>query len=252
MIVRALLSAAAATIGLAAASVSFAGDAPGPAVVAAVADTARPAADRERDADRKPAEIIAFAGISPGYKVAEVAPGGGYFTRIFSKVVGEKGVVYALQAPPRPNATTPPAINAIAADPQYGNVKVEVFDPDPSLVKLPEQVDVVWTSLNYHDFHNRPNADLMAFNKMALAALKPGGNYIVIDHAAQNGSGKRDTGTLHRIDPELVMNEVKAAGFEFVRESPLLAHPADDRSKPMSEVDRGKTDQFIYMFRKPQ
>lgn len=245
MSLRALLSATAAVMGIAASPLSLAGDAPGPAVVAAVADAHRPQADRDRDADRKPAELTAFAGISPGYKVAEVAPGGGYFTRIFSKVVGDKGVIYALSPPPRGNS--PRAIDAIAGDPQYANVKVETMD-----AKLPEPVDVVWTSLNYHDFHNRPNADLMPFNKHAFDSLKPGGNYIVIDHVAEKGSGKRDTNTLHRIDPELVKKEVLAAGFEFVRESPLLAHPADDHTTPMGDVERGKTDQFIFMFRRPK
>ena len=100
--------------------------------------------------------------------------------------------------------------------------------------------------------HNRPNADLMAFNKMALNALKPGGVYIVIDHAAQDGSGKRDTNTLHRIDPALVKAEVLAAGFEFAGESSLLRNPADTKDKNNREALRGKTDQFVFKFRKPR
>jgi predicted methyltransferase len=224
-----------------------------PAVIAAaVADSARPEADRTRDGDRKPADVIAFAGMGPGSKIGELAPGGGYFTRIFSKTVGANGVVYALVPPRPPNAPAPaqpPPINALASDAHYGNIRLATLDPAAS---LPEAVDYVWTSLNYHDMHNRPNADLMAFNKMAFNALKPGGTYIVIDHAAADGSGKRDTGTLHRIDPALVRSEVLAAGFEFVGESTVLRNPEDDRSKGVRDVSRGKTDQFVFKFRRPK
>lgn len=253
MNLRFLAPAAFALLGLAVHSSVLAADAPGPVIAAAVADAGRPEADRARDADRKPAEVIAFAAIAPGNKVAEIAPGGGYFTRVFSKVVGNNGVVYALMPPPRPDAPAPSGpptgVNAIMADPGYGNVKLASLDPAST---LPEPVDLVWTSLNYHDMHNRPNADLLAFNKMVFDALKPGGTYIVIDHAAADGSGKRDTGTLHRIDPELVRSEVTAAGFEFVRESSVLRNPQDDRSKGVRDVSRGKTDQFVFKFRRPQ
>jgi predicted methyltransferase len=213
-------------------------------VTRAVADAARPQADRARDADRKPAELIQLTGMHQGAKIAEMLPGGGYFTRIFSKVVGGNGVVYAWMPPPAENAP----IRAIAADANYPNIKLANLDP---AVPLPEKVDFVWTSLNYHDLHNRPNADLTVQNKMVWDALKPGGLYILIDHAAENGSGKRDSSTLHRIDPELVKKEVTAVGFKLVQDSKLLANPADDRKKPTREVDRGKTDQFVFIFQRP-
>jgi predicted methyltransferase len=229
---------------------------PSAAVVAAVADKARPDADRARDADRKPAELIAFAGIKAGDKVGDIMPGGGYFTRLFSGVVGSKGAVYAL-APVR--AANAPAnapdmaagVKAIAADPHYANVKVGALDV---AVPVPEKVDVMWTSLNYHDFHNnRPDNYLKTFNKWVYDALKPGGTYIVIDHAAKAGAGKSVTSTLHRIEPAYVKQDVIAAGFEFVGESKVLENPADDRSKLNRESDiRGKTDQFAFKFRKPK
>lgn len=221
------------------------------AIAAAVADPARPQADRDRDADRKPAEVIAFAGIKPGSRIAEFSPGGGYFTRIFSKVVGSTGVVNALaQARPAnaPPASGPSPSETLAATPGYSNVRVVSMD---ALVANADLSDFAWTSLNYHDLHNRPNADLVSFNKQILAMLKPGGLYIVIDHAAEAGSGARDTGTLHRIDPALVKSEVLAAGFEFVEESNVLRNPADSKDKGVREVARGKTDQFVYKFRKP-
>ena len=162
---------------------AFAADAISPAIAAAVADPARPQADRDRDADRKPAEVIAFAGIKPGDTIAEISPGGGYFTRIFSKVVGEKGTVYALVQGPRPGAPAPAAgappspMQTLAT--QYTNVKLHQMGEPASY----PPVDVAWTSLSYHDFHNRPNADLVAFNKGIFDSLKSGGTYIVIDHA---------------------------------------------------------------------
>jgi predicted methyltransferase len=227
-------------------------DAPPAVIAAAVADAARPEADRVRDADRKPAELTALAGIKAGSKIAEMWPGGGYFTRIFSKTVGPTGVVYALapSAPPNAPAGRDPsaAIRALAADANYSNVKVSSLDP---AVPLPEAVDVVWTSLNYHDMHSRPDGYITAINKAALNALKPGGIYVVIDHAAQKGSGTRDA-KLHRIDEDLVKQEMLSVGFESAGDSSLLRHADDGHDKPAHEVARGKTDQFVLLFRKPR
>lgn len=225
------------------------------AIEAAVADSNRPAADKERDVNRKPAEVLAFADIKPGQKVAELFPGGGYFTRIFSGVVGPKGHVYAMAPGPNPNA--PPgapdmsaAVKAIAADAHYANVTVAPFSLDA--LKVPEAVDVVWTSENYHDFHNRPNADLVAFDKAVFAALKPGGVFIIEDHAAAAGSGVSATSTLHRIDPEIVKKEVTDAGFVFVSSSDVLKNPEDAHTVRVHEADiRGKTDKFLFKFRRP-
>jgi predicted methyltransferase len=225
-------------------------------IAAAIADPARPDVDRERDANRKPAETVAFSGIKPGDQVAELLPGGGYFTRIFSKVVGAGGHVYAL-VPAR--STDAPAdmpdfaarVKAIAADANYANVSV-VVEPFSQL-KVPAPVDVVWTSDNYHDLHNLPGLDVGVFNQMVFEALKPGGLYIVLDHAAESGSGNRDTSTLHRIDVESVKHEVLAAGFVLVGASDAL-HQANDPHtvKIFDPSVRGKTDQFILKFRKPK
>lgn len=219
----------------------------------AVAHPARPEADRARDADRKPAELLELTGLHAGNKVAEIMPGGGYFTRIFSKLVGPEGKVYAWVPFPPPDAPAGARdmrvpMQALASDAEYRNIALANLDP---AVALPEPVDLVWTSLNYHDFHNRADADLVAFGRMAFNALKPGGLYMVIDHAAQNGSGTRDTRTLHRVDPELVRREVTAAGFTLVMQSDVLSHPADDRTRPAHEVTRGQTDQFVLLFQRP-
>jgi predicted methyltransferase len=225
-------------------------------IAAAVADPARPQTDRDRDADRKPAECIAFAGLKPGQRIADLLPGGGYFTRIFSGVVGPKGEVIAVAPPKRPDA--PPdrpepsaAVRAIAADPHYRNVNVSV--EKVAELKLPEKLDMVWTSQNYHDVHNVQGIDVGAFNKAVFQSLKPGGIYIVIDHAAQKGSGFSTTSTLHRSDPDAVKTEVMAAGFEFVGSSDVIANSADDHQQKVFEQGlHDKTDRYLLKFRKPK
>jgi len=218
--------------------------------MAAVADKDRPAADTKRDADRKPAEMLEFAGVKQGQTVVDLIPGGGYFTRIFSKAVGPKGTVYAVSGPPRPGST--PAQDTIAADPNYANVK-SIHAPLAGGLSIPTQADIVWTSQNYHDVKNVPNIDMTAFNKAIFNSLKPGGEFIVLDHVA-NPDTANATSTVHRIDPAVVKKEVEAAGFKFEGESKALANPADDH-KGRSTDDgplRGHTDQFIYKFRKPK
>jgi predicted methyltransferase len=225
-------------------------------IAAAVADSGRPDADKERDANRKPAETLAFVGVKRGEKIGELLPGGGYFTRILSKAVGPSGKVFALvpQRPANAPADMPDLaarIRALAGDANYSNVTI-VELPFSSLA-APEPVDMVFTALNYHDLHNIPNSDVEKFNKMVLGSLKPGGLYVVIDHSAEAGSGVRDTGTLHRIDKDAVKSEVTAAGFEFVGSSDLLANAADLRTaKVFDPTIRGKSDQFILKFRKPK
>lgn len=206
----------------------------------------RPAEDKARDADRKPAELIAFAGIRPGMKIAELAPGGGYFTRLLSLAVGPKGYVYAFGSRPSP------AVIGIAK--ATGNVAMVVGKAGDTLA--PEPVDVVWTTENYHDFKNAKIGDSDAaavFNKAAFDALKPGGVYLINDHQAATGSGVTQTDTLHRIEDAAVIREVEAAGFRLEARSPALHRPADDHTlKVFDSQIRGKTDQFVLRFRKPR
>jgi predicted methyltransferase len=226
------------------------------AIAVAVADASRPDADKQRDANRRPVETLEFTGVKPGDQVAELLPGSGYFTRIFSKVVGPSGHVYALVPAPAPDAPpdTPDfaaRVKALAAEPAYSNVSV-VVEPFSQL-KAPVPVDLVWTSQNYHDLHNFPGLDVGVFNQMVFDTLKPGGIYLIVDHEAEAGSGVRDTATLHRIDVETVKKEVLAAGFVLVGSSELLRRPADTHTvKVFDPSVRGKTDQFILKFRKPK
>lgn len=225
-------------------------------IQAAVADSARPDADKQRDANRKPGETLAFAEVRAGEQIGELLPGGGYFSRIFSKAVGPKGHVFALV---RPRPPTTPAdqpdrnapIKALAADPNYSNISVKEWVA--GRVALSAPVDLIFTAQNYHDLHNVPDLDMAAFNKSVFDALKFGGLYVIVDHSAEAGSGSRDTSTLHRIDVDTVKQEVTAAGFEFVASSDVLRNSADVRTLEVFDPTvRGKTDQFILKFRKPK
>jgi predicted methyltransferase len=224
------------------------------AAAAAIADKNRPAEDTARDADRKPAEMIAFAGIKPGMVVVDLIPGKGYFSRIFSDAVGPNGHVYSFEPTEFDAAFVKHNIPVPSGTmPNYPN---DTFI-HASIAKLPvpQMADVIWTSQNYHDLHDSFTGpvDLAVFNKAVYAALKPGGVFIVLDHAAVPGSGIAATDTLHRIDPAVVKKEVMAAGFKFAGESEVLRNPADDHSKLVFDKSiRGHTDQFIYKFQKPK
>jgi predicted methyltransferase len=220
----------------------------------AVADPHRPADQRALDAERKPVEVMNFAGIARGWKVIDLMPGTGYYTRLFSKVVGTKGTVYAVLPSEMAKVATKdlPALQSFAGTPNYPNVQLSV-KPIADL-DLPQGVDMVWTSQNYHDLHDpfMGTPDMARINKAIYDALKPGGIYIVLDHAAAAGTGTSKTNDLHRIDPAAVKAEVTAAGFQFVGESDVLSNPADDHTLAIFDPKiKGKTDKFILKFRKP-
>lgn len=226
-----------------------------PAIAAAVADPSRPATDTERDANRKPAEVLAFAGVKAGDKVGDYASGSGYFTRIFAGVVGPAGHVYATV--PTELFTFENIVKGISDTQKWAvgrrNVTVIAASALEGL-RYPEKLDLFWISQNYHDLRDpfMGPVDMAAFNKAVFAALKPGGIYLVLDHVAAPGSPADVSDTLHRIEPAVVRREVEAAGFRFVGESKLLANPADPHTQgPFNKAIQGHTDQFIYKFRKP-
>ncbi len=253
-------------------------------IAKAVADPTRPEVQRVRDPNRLPAEVIAFAGVKPGDKVGEIFPAAGYFTQLFCRVVGAEGSIHTVSfLPARPLAapgSTPPAgPQAGAAPPPSAaprpapppplptscNVKAQTMAA--SEFAFPPGLDLVWTSENTHDFHTAISGkpDMKKFNQAVFDSLKPGGIYLVEDYRAQTGSGARDVETLHRIDPELVKQEVLAVGFVLVGESNLLRNPADPLTVDARENPRtgslrtneaenlhGKTDRFILKFRKPK
>jgi predicted methyltransferase len=223
------------------------------AIKAALADPGR-AADMQADARRHPAELLAFAQIKPGDTVVDLIPGSGYFTRIFSTLVGPKGHVYAIWPDAYANEDQDDVALTIAImqDKRYANVSV-LFEPADKLA-VPAAADMVWTSQNYHDYPDKfmGPTDPKLLNDAVYKALKPGGSFIVIDHVADAGSGLRDTDTLHRIDPETTKSQILSAGFHFDGESQVLRNSADTHKLPVfDKAIRGHTDQFAYRFKKP-
>ncbi|MGH8181956.1 MAG: class I SAM-dependent methyltransferase [Steroidobacteraceae bacterium] len=223
-------------------------------IATAVANPDRPAADRQRDATRKPAEVIAFSQMRPGSTVADMIPREGYYDRIFAGVVGSAGHVYGFSPTELKNILkkVPLPDNGATPDPKFPNFTALVAPANDFAPPVP--VDLVWLSDNYHDFHDPffAPADIAKINAAVFKALKPGGIYLVLDHAAAKGSGLRDTNTLHRIDEASVKAEVEAAGFQLVGESDVLRNPADDHTKSIFDPSiRGRTDQFVLRFRKP-
>lgn len=219
-----------------------------PHILMAIADPRRPEADTARDALRHPADILAFAQVRAGQRIADVGPGGGYYTRLFAVAVGETGRVYGID---RPNAEGRPPRAILAVAPQYQNV--EVVQQGYQGWRVSEPLDTIFISQIYHDFHLPAlNLDVAQINRDMFAALRPGGTLIVIDHAAHDGSDLSVTDTLHRIDQATLVRELEAAGFRLEAESQVLRNPADDRSLRVFEGDiRGRTDQFVLRFRKP-
>lgn len=231
---------------------------PSPAIAAAVADAGRPDKDKTLDASRHPAELLAFARVGPGATVLDIWPGAGYWTRIFSAAVGPKGKVYAYVPAEIVAFKNKPldVAKATAAEPGRSNVEV-VSDPLASAppAEFSDKVDVAFTFENYHDFHDSfmKGADVDGFNKAVFQLLKPGGVYVIVDHAATAGSGLKNTEDLHRIDAAAVRAEVEKAGFKFDGETRILANPDDPHDKLVFDPSiRGKTDRFAYRFVKPR
>ena len=232
---------------------SAASAAPPANVTAALADPARPAEDVARDAARKPGDLLALMNVKPGAKVADFVIGGGYFTRILSAAVGPTGHVYAYQ----------PA-EFIAYQASYGeNLKkvagayknVTPLDASFQALDLPDGLDAIITVQNYHDLYLKPFPVGTAAKVDAelFKSLKPGGVFLVVDHQAVAGSGTSAADSLHRIDPDAVKKDLTAAGFKLESESKLLANAADPHTASVFDASiRGKTDQFILVFRKPK
>lgn len=208
------------------------------AILAAIQSPDRPASDKARDNDRRPDLVLQFFGVKPGMTVVEYIAAGGYYTELLSRVVGENGHVYATRL----------AEERIAGGRLPNVTPIESGD----MGVAPGGADLAFTALNYHDLVNQgtPREPWLA---LIMQQLRVGGTFAVIDHAAEDGSGSRDVGTLHRIDEQVVKDEVEGAGFVLVAESDILRHPEDDRTqKVFTPGLRGKTDRFVLMYRKPQ
>jgi predicted methyltransferase len=219
-------------------------------VVAPAFPQAQPAAAPSPNPAWKVPEVVAFIGVKSGDQVADVV--GGRLTGALAKAVGPTGKVYAVETAEvvKAHPDVLDKMHNLAA--QMPNV---VVSADPVATPLPAGLDAVFIRQNYHDLYDKfmGPADVTAFNKSVFTALKPGGVYVVLDHAAVAGSGIAATDTLHRIDPARVKSDVLAAGFKLDSESSILANPADDHTKNVFDPSiRDHTDQFLFKFRKPK
>jgi predicted methyltransferase len=201
--------------------------------------------------------LIRFARVVAGSTVIDVYPGDGDWTRLFSETVGPKGRVNSFVPAEVAHFKNDPVgrMRALANEP--GRENVEVVSSD--LVAMPQatqSADVVWLHLFYHDLHTAliqaRGATAAAFNRAVYERLKPGGAYVIVDHAAAVGAGTSDAQSLHRIEPTTVREGVEAAGFLLDAESTLLANKDDAYSlKVFDPSIKGKTDRFLYRFVKP-
>jgi predicted methyltransferase len=223
----------------------------GSRIAAAVADPARPAEHREADPLRLPAETLAFSGVKPGMVVGEFYPGGGYFTRMLSDVVGPTGHVYGLENQGWKGAME--ADKALLAEGRWKNVSID--SQAFGTVAFPKPLDMAWVTQNYHDLKiaEYGKVDTVAFDRAVYKALKPGGIFFILDHEGPPGMTEEQIAKLHRISRDVVVREVTSAGFKLVDEGEFLRRSGDDHSLSIfDKAIRGHTDQYALKFVKPK
>lgn len=226
-------------------------------ITAVLANPRRPAVDREQDATRKPAEILAFLGAAPGMRVLDAFSAGGYYTELLAAIVGAEGEVIAYNNPPYAKFAAK-GIAARYADDRLANVRQVTAEVD-ELALPPRSLDAALFVMSYHDLYWRPadgswaRTDPMQMLRKLHAAMKVGGVVVVQDHvAAPGGDVAEVVDRLHRIDPAIVKRDFKAAGFALEGESDALAYPDDDHTLGVFDPKiRGRTDQFVMKFRRP-
>ena len=220
---------------------------------AILADPLRSADMRKLDEGRMPAAVLAFAGVKPGQTVLDFMAGGGYYSLLLARAVGPTGKVVAAN-PPGEN-------DAKAWEPFAGKVpQMQVMVTEISAMKFaPRSLDLIFTNLNYHDLYwesekyKFPRVEVPGVLAGWFGAVKRGGHVVIIDHAGPAGGDPREVANrLHRIDPERVKADMRAAGFILESESNVLRRSEDDHSKLVFDpAVRGKTDRFIMKFRRP-
>jgi predicted methyltransferase len=205
----------------------------------------------------KRSELTQFARAGAGATVIDVYPGEGDWTRLFSDAVGPEGRVYSFVPAEVAHFKNDPVgrMRTLAAEP--GRENVEAVSADlVALGTVAQAADVVWLHLFYHDLHTTlmqaRGATASKFNRVVYERLKPGGFYVIVDHAAVTGAGTGDAQTLHRIDPASVREEMEAAGFVLDGQIGILANKDDPHSiKVFDPSIKGETDRFAFRFVKP-
>jgi predicted methyltransferase len=227
------------------------------AIAAAIASPDRPKSDLEQDPRRKPQQVLEFAGVAPGMHVIDVFSAGGYYTELLARTVGATGQVIAYNNPPYASFAAKAIVERYAGD-RLSNVK-QVTCTIEELDLVPASLDLAIFVMSYHDLYWRPDdgswptTDPILLLRKLYAALKPGGVVMVEDHVANpGGDPSQVVADLHRIDPSVVKRDFDEAGFVFDGQSRVLANPEDDHTKLVfDEAIRGKTDRFLFRFRKP-
>jgi predicted methyltransferase len=224
---------------------------------AAIANTSRTDSDRARDASRRPAEILEFFGIEPGMTVLDLFSGGGYYTEIIAHVVSESGRVVA-HSNDAYLGFVGEEFAARHADNRLPNVDVLMAENN-ELELAAEQFDAIMMVLTYHDLYHEsvengwPKLDVDKLLAELGKGLKPGGLLCIVDHFAAVGAPSETGDTVHRIDRNIVVEQLEAAGFVLDGESDLLRNPDDDYEISVFDPNvRGKTDRFVLRFRKPE
>jgi len=242
----ALLAAALTSMALAGCATPSA-TAPDYAAVIAAPD--RLATDRDVDKRRDPRQLLAYTGVRPGMKVLDVNTGGGYTTELLSRVVGPAGTVYAQDSEANVARAKDRYDKRLQNNPLKNVVRVvrDYNDPVPPGVR---DLDLATLFFFYHDVANIGGVDRVQMNRRIFDALKPGGTFVVADHAARDGAGTSVTNTLHRIDEDVVRREVQAAGFQLVGEGGFLRNPEDPRDGRIFQ-SKVRMDEFVLKFKKP-
>jgi len=219
-------------------------------VQAAMTAPDRPQADKDKDADRKPRETLELLELEPGDTAADLMGGRGYSTELLARTVGPTGTVYVQNNRfVLDKFAEGPLSERLARLDGYDIRRLDRELDDPGLPEA--SLDAAFLGLFYHD-SVWMEIDRAKMNQAVFDALKPGGVYVVTDHFAQDGSGTRDVKTLHRIDHDLVLQELQAAGFVLEGEATHLRNADDDRTlNVFDEQIRGKTDRFVLKLRKP-
>lgn len=221
-------------------------------IAALLAAPDRTEADRQLDARRKPADLIAFAGLAPGMRVLDLGAGGGYSSELVARAVGPAGRVYVQIAPAGESSQARQRLEERMKRPVMQNAKLDVlaFDNPVAPEIAPGSLDAVTFFFGYHDIGG-PGTDRARMNRAIYNALKPGGVYVIIDHSGRPGTGGSEARTLHRIEEAFLRREVEGAGFRLEAEGNFLRNPADPRDKPVFRPAQ-PNDEFVLRFVKPR